>query len=172
MKRLGFLVLAITVIGVACDDDNGVSPSTQPMVFSALLSPANENPPISNVENSGSGAAQVTILATRDSAGRITAATANMYFQLYGFPGDTRAQAAHIHSGVSSVNGPVRVDTGLTPATAVTLEGGGVEFSVSGVTVTPADAEAIDANPGAWYFNVHSPRNPGGFARGQLTRVQ
>src|SRR5918996_5243737 len=77
MKRLGFLVLAITVIGVACDDDNGVSPSTQPMDFSALLSPANENPPISNVENSGSGAAQVTILATRDSAGRITAATAN-----------------------------------------------------------------------------------------------
>jgi hypothetical protein len=172
MKRLGFLVLAITAIGAGCDDDNGVSPSTQPMVFSGLLSPANENPPISNVENSGSGAAQVTILATRDASGRITAATANMYFQLYGFPGDTRAQAAHIHNGPAGVNGPVRIDTGLTPATARELEGGGVELTFTGLFVAPADAEAIDANPSAWYFNVHSPRNPGGFARGQLVRVQ
>ena len=27
-------------------------------------------------------------------------------------------------------------------------------------------------NPAAWYFNAHSPVNPGGFARGQLQRVQ
>ena len=31
--------------------------------------------------------------------------------------------------------------------------------------------DAIVANPGAFYFNVHSPANPGGFSRGQLRRV-
>jgi len=27
-------------------------------------------------------------------------------------------------------------------------------------------------NPAAFYFNVHSPTNPGGVARGQLVRTQ
>ena len=48
-----------------------------------------------------------------------------------------------------------------------------------GESVPPAadmgDQEAIKQivnNPAGFYFNVHSPLNPAGFARGQLQRVQ
>jgi hypothetical protein len=172
MTRVAVLAMLLGALAAGCDDDNTTAPSSQPVVFSALLSPANEVPAVSNVENVGSGAAQITLHTTRGASGAITAATATMYFQLFGFPGDTRVQAAHIHAGGAGVNGPVRVDTGLTPATAISLPDGSTSFTVSNVTVDPAIAEAIIANPGAWYFNAHSPRNPGGVARGQLALVR
>jgi hypothetical protein len=172
MKRFGILVLAISVLGLGCDDDDApASPSGEPLVFSALLSPANEVPAIGNAESTGSGAMQVTITPTRNASGAITAATARFHIQLYGFPGDSRMQAAHIHTGGQGVNGPVRVDTGLTPATAVVLTNGGATFDVE-VTADPVIVQGIIDNPAAWYFNVHSPLNPGGFARGQLLRVR
>ena len=172
MKRFGILVLAISVLGLGCDDDDGTaSPSGQPLVFSALLSPANEVPAIANAENSGSGAVQATITPTRNASGVITAATVQFHVQLFGFPGGTRMQAAHIHSGGQGVNGPVRVDTGLTPATAVELTNGTTTFNVE-VNADPVIVQSIIDNPSAWYFNVHSPLNPGGFARGQLVPVQ
>ena len=65
----------------------------------------------------------------------------------------------------------LRVDTGLTPATAVELADGTTTFNVE-VTADPVIVQSIIDNPSAWYFNVHSPLNPGGFARGQLVPVQ
>lgn len=173
MKRLTYLVLAASVLGAACDGDNGTtSPSSQPLVFSAMLSPANEVPPVVNEERSGAGAMQVTIYPTRSASGAITAATANFHVQLYGFPGDTRIQGAHIHTGGAGVNGGIRVDTGITAGAPVLLTDGGTTLNLTGVTVDPVVAQAIIDNPQAWYFNVHSPRNPGGFARGQLTAIR
>jgi hypothetical protein len=183
MKRFGLrlrryhggqlLLVALCVFGAGCDDDdNPSSPSSQPLVFSALLSPANEVPAIGNAEGSGSGAVQVTITPTRNASGAITAATADFHVQLYGFPAGTRVQGAHIHSGVAGVNGPIRIDTGLTAGTAETLSDGTLSADFTGRTADPAIVQAIVDNPAAWYFNVHSPVNPGGFARGQLMRVQ
>ena len=172
MKRFGFLVLALSVFGAGCDDDNGTSPSNQPLVFSALLSPANEVPAVANAESSGSGAVQVTITPTFGTGGAITAATVNFHVQLYGFPAGTRLQAAHIHNGGAGVNGPIRVDTGLTPATAEVLSDGTATVNLSGIAGDPVIIQGIIDNPSAWYFNAHSPLNPGGFARGQLVRVQ
>lgn len=172
MKRLGFLLVVVCLAGVGCDDDDGPAPSSQPLVFSAQLSPANENPPISNAESGGSGAAQITITPTRSASGEITAATVNFHVQLYGFPAGTRMQAAHIHAGVQGTNGPVRVDTGLTPATAQVLSDGSLSVNITGRPADPLIVQQIIDNPAAWYFNVHSPVNPGGFARGQLQRVQ
>lgn len=172
MKRLGFLLVAICLIGVSCDDDDDASPSSQPLVFSALLSPSNEVPAVGNAESSGSGAVQVTITPTRDASGAITAATADFHVQLYGFPAGTRVQGAHIHAGGAGVNGPVRVDTGLTPATAEVLSDGTLSVNITGRPADPLIVQQIIDNPAAWYFNAHSPVNPGGFARGQLQRVQ
>ena len=172
MRRFTFLVLAISVLGAGCDDDGPTAPSTQPLVFSALLSPANEVPAVSNVESGGNGAMQVTVQTTRSASGAITGATANFHIQLNGFPGDTVMVGAHIHTGVAGVNGPVRVSTGFTTANTLALEGGSANVNVMGIVVDAATAEAIANNPSAFYFNVHSPRNPGGFARGQLMRVQ
>jgi hypothetical protein len=36
--------------------------------------------------------------------------------------------------------------------------------------MSAANAQAIVANPAGFYFNVHTPVNPGGAARGQLAR--
>lgn len=172
MKRFGLLVLVTCVWVAGCDDDNGTAPSNIPLVFSALLSPANEVPAITNAEASGRGAVQVSIVPTRDAAGNITAATTTFHIQLYDFPGGVPVTGAHIHSGVAGVAGPVRVNTGVVPGQLQLSNEGGLELNIGGVTTDPAIAQAIADNPSAWYFNIHSTSNPGGFARGQLTRVR
>jgi hypothetical protein len=73
---------------------------------------------------------------------------------------------------VAGVNGPVAIGTSLTAAARLPLTNGMVEFRQTGVAVSAANAAALIANPSAFYFNIHSPLNPGGFARGQLTRIQ
>ena len=160
-RALGAVAACILVMGCG-DDDSTTSPSGTPLVFTAMLSPANEVPPIANAEASGSGAAQITIIGN----------SADVYFQLYRFPGDTRITGAHIHPGAAGVNGPVILGTPITAATAVPLQNGGVEYRISGLPVDATLLQNLMNNPAGFYFNVHSPLNPGGFARGQLTRIQ
>jgi hypothetical protein len=171
MTRWAVLVLAACVVVAGCDD-SPTAPTTQPLVFTALLFPANEVPPVANAESAGRGAVQVQFDVTRDAAGAITAATASFYYQLHGYPGDTLIQGAHIHSGPAGVNAPIVVDTGASAINIIPLSRGVIEVKAGPIAVTPAIANAIVANPAAFYFNVHSPLNPGGFSRGQLTRIQ
>jgi len=156
------LVACLFLAGCGDDDDSPTSPSTTPMVFTAFLSPASEVPPIGNVESGGHGAVQVTI----------TGSTADVYFQLTGFPGDTRVQGAHIHPGMAGVNGPVIVGTPLTAVAPLALSNGTVEYHIAGLPVDATTLAGLTNNAAGYYFNVHSPLNPGGFARGQLTRIQ
>ena len=172
MTRWACVALTACVLAAGCSDDDPTGPSSQPLVFAAILSPANEVPAIANAESSGRGAMQVQFDVTRDASNVITGATATFYFQLSGFPADTRTQGAHIHSAVAGVNGPIIVDSGITAVNPVPMTGGIQEFRAGPIAVTAATANAIIANPSAHYFNVHSPINPGGFARGQLTRIQ
>jgi hypothetical protein len=144
------------------DDDATTSPSGAPLVFTALLSPSNEVPAVGNAESGGSGAVQITIIGN----------SADVYFQLYRFPGDTRVVGAHVHPGAAGINGPVILGTPITAAAAVPLANGGVEYRVSGLPVDATLLQNLMNNPAGYYFNVHSPLNPGGFARGQLTRIQ
>ena len=67
------------------------------------------------------------------------------------------ATAAHIHVGAAGVSGPVVV--GLTAPNAF-----GISF---GCTVNAA-ADAIAADPAAYYVNVHTTDFPAGAIRGQL----
>jgi hypothetical protein len=172
MQRWILLLIAASIVGAACGDNGATSPSNLPEVFSATLSPANEVPPVSNDEARGAGAAQVTLHATRDSSGAVTGGTIDMYFQASGFPPGTTVVGAHIHPGVAGVNGPVAIGTRLTAAAPFVLADGRGEFTETGITVNAANAAALINNPTAFYFNIHSPRNTGGFARGQLTRVR
>ena len=112
------------------------------------------------------------IITTTNTPTAITAATANFHVQLYDFPHGTRIQGAHIHSGVAGVNGPVRIDTGFSASNTHTLTDGTATLNLIGVVADPTIVQAIIDNPSGWYFNVHSPLNPGGFTRGQLVRVQ
>ncbi len=173
MNRSGLIVLAACALVAGCGDDNPTSPSAQPLVFTAILSPANEVPPVGNAESGGRGAAQITFDVTRNAANAITGGTVGFYFQVSGFPPGTTTTGAHIHPGAAGVNGPVVVSTGLTAAAPFALStNGSGEFRASGITVDAALAQAIINNPAGYYFNMHSPLNPGGYARGQLTRIQ
>ena len=170
--KLRFAILCVCAIAAGCDD-NPAAPSTGAQsVFVAQLSPANENPAITNAEAGGRGAAQIAMTVTRDSSGTVTGGFATMTFQLAGFNGDTRVVGAHIHRGAAGVNGPVIVNTGLSGVNVFPLSGGTGQFTATDVPVDAETMRSILENPAGWYFNVHSPLNPGGFARGQLTRIQ
>lgn len=172
-RQIALLAIAASVIlAAACGSDETTAPSAAPLVFSALLSPTNEVPPVGGTESAGHGAAQVQFDVTRDAAGAITAATGTFYFQLTGYPSGTTIVGAHIHPAPAGTNGPVVISTGLATANTVVLPNGTGEFTFRGVFSDPAIVRQIENNPGAFYFNVHSPTNPGGFSRGQLTRVQ
>ena len=172
MKRSGVLLLCLCLLGAAgCSDDSPTNASNLPIVMTATLSPANEVPPIANAENTGFGNVQITFNVTRDGAGAITSGTADFHFQLTGFPSSTTIIAAHIHPGAAGVNGGVLVSTGLVASSPVTQTNGVMSFTASGVSVPAVTLQQIVNNPAGYYFNVHSPTNSGGVARGQLNRT-
>src|SRR2546426_4587243 len=172
MKKTGVMVLVACALVAGCGDDNPTGPSNPPVVFTALLSPANEVPPVANSESTARGAAQITFDVTRNASSAITAATARFYFQETGLPAGIIILGAHIHPGAAGVNGPVVVSTGLTATSPLALSAGAVEFTSDSIAVDPALAQAIIDNPAGYYFNIHTPANPGGVARGQLTRIR
>src|SRR5258706_6931742 len=172
-KRAVVLVGLLTVtLGVfACSDDSPVNPSPATQArFSGALSPAQETPPVTGPETSGSGTVNITFNLTRDASGNLTAATAVFDVSLSGFPANTPINLAHIHPGRAGVAGGVYVNTGLSPGEVVLANGSG-NFTKT-VDLTVDQASAIMADAAAYYFNVHSSLNPTGAARGQLTRLQ
>lgn len=171
VRFLGGLVLAACVAVAGCDD-NGTGPSDPPIVLTATLSPANEVPPIGNEESVAQGAVQITLQPVRDATGAITSATADFHIQIAGLPTDTPYVGAHIHPGVAGVNGGVVVNTSLSAGTLPAIQNGAAVWNFPNVNVPVAIAQQLESNPGAFYFNVHTLRNPGGVARGQLSRAQ
>src|SRR3954451_897265 len=70
--------------------------------------------------------------------------------------------AAHIHKGAAGKNGGIVID--LKP----TFTGTSPRVSKKCVTGTASVISAIKKNPSGYYANVHTTKNPGGAARGQL----
>ncbi|PYR74601.1 MAG: hypothetical protein DMF87_22150 [Acidobacteria bacterium] len=171
-RSIALFAIASCVFLAACNDNGTTTPSAAPVVFSATLVPSNEVPPVSNAEQAGHGAVQIQFDLTRDAGGAITGAVGTFYFQLTGYPPGTTIVGAHIHPAPAGVNGPVIISTGLATANTRVLDDGTGEFSFTGVFADPALVQQIINNPPAFYFNVHSTTNPGGFSRGQLVRVQ
>ena len=100
-------------------------------------------------DSDGSGTAEITIVDATD----------NVCFDL-NVRNIGPATAAHIHRGARGVAGPP----------VVTLEAptdGGSEGCIS---APGALADEIEANPAAFYVNVHNAEFPNGAVRGQLQR--
>jgi hypothetical protein len=173
MKRLSLLTVTLGVLVSACGSSSSTAPTTPTNpTFTATLSPANEVPAIAGAEASGTGTATVTIVTTKDAAGNVTAASATFVVNLSGFPAGTPINIAHIHNAPAGTNGGIVVNSNITAGQNVLTTGSGT-FTAAGLTISPVDvANQILANPGNFYFNVHSTLNPGGVARGQLVRVQ
>jgi hypothetical protein len=170
--RLSCLALVVGLAASGCSKST-TSPTTPAAApkFSSTLSPTNEVPAITNADSTGSGVATITINATKDSAGNITAATADFVVTLTGFPAGTTLTGAHIHPGAAGTTGGVIVNTGLANGEVVLSNGAG-GINKASVTITdPAVAQAIINTPSAYYFNVHTSLNSGGAARGQLVRT-
>ena len=176
MKRLTLIALALSVFTVACggDDDSptGPSSSTGPTTarFTAQLTPGNEVPPVTNADASASGTTTVTLNLTRDSAGTITAATADISTSVTGFAAGTVVTAAHIHRAAAGTNAGVLL--GQFGAGEMSLTNGAGSVTKTGLTIPVTDAQGILDNPAGHYFNVHTQLNTGGAIRGQLSRTQ
>jgi hypothetical protein len=175
MKRAVLLTIALALAGCGNDNGNPAGPSVSgPIIFTAQMSAANEVPPVTNAESGGRGTASITLNVPRDSSGNVTGGgTVNFNVQLTGFPPGTAAIAAHIHPGAAGVAGGVLVPvSGLSAASPILMADGTAALNLTGSTITQEQAQQIVANPAGFYFNVHTPANPGGAVRGQLSRLQ
>lgn len=116
--------------------------------MSASLTGSQEVPGPGDVD--GSGRAEITIIDATD----------NVCWDI-NVRNIAPATAAHIHRGAPGVAGPV----------VVMLETPGADGTAKGCTSAPgALADEIEANPGAFYVNVHTAEFPAGAIRGQLGR--
>ena len=172
MKYRTSAILASAVLLLAACGGGAAAPSptaANQMTFGADLKTTNEVPPIANDEKSANGTATITFDLTRDSAGKITAATAKFDFNVKDLPSGSKVTLAHIHGPApAGQNAGVLVNTGLTPDTG--LPGPTVTFTKTGVNVDAALMQQILDNPANYYFNVHTTMNPGGVVRGQLAK--
>jgi hypothetical protein len=173
MKRLAIAVLGV-LFAAGCSGSSSSSPSSSTsgsstVRFTAALSPAQETPPITNGENTGSGTATIDFNITRDASATITAASVNFQVNMQGFPSTTVVNIAHIHTGAAGVAGGVLVNTTTNPGEVVLVNGAG-SFTRTGITMTSAVAQSIIDNPAGFYFNVHTTLNPGGVMRAQLVK--
>ena len=174
MKRLSIAVLGV-LLAAGCSSSSTPSASSaagSTVRFTATLSPANENPPIANAESTGSGTATIDMILAKDGSGTVTGAVVNFsQVTLTGFPSTTVVNIAHIHTGTSTQNGGILVNTSLAPGDLVLTNGAGSFARTNIATLTNDASQAIINNPAGFYFNVHTSLNPGGVMRGQLVRA-
>jgi CHRD domain-containing protein len=173
MKRVAIL-MAVLALAAGCDDNNTPNqPSnTGPIVFTSALTAGNEVPPVTNAESGGRGTATITFNVPRDSSGNITGSgNATFVVQLAGFPAGTAIILAHIHPGAAGATGSPIVNLNITAGAPILLNDGTGNINIT-VPIDQANAQNITAAPANFYFNVHTPLNGGGAARGQLSRTQ
>jgi len=173
MKR--YLLLGVAILAAACGSSPSQpsnSPPPNTIVFTAALSSQNEIPAITNADANARGTGTFTLNLTRDASGNITTATGTFVYSLTGFPAGTSIRLTHIHEGGPAIpSGGVVIDSGLTPANAITLDNGTLtNQTFSNRPVDATLANQIIANPNGYYFNVHSAVNPGGAVRAQLVK--
>jgi hypothetical protein len=175
MYRMPVLAVVLGLCAAGCGSSSTTTtptPTTGPSntpVFTATILPANEVPPIVGAESSGSGTATITFHLTRDSTNTITAATVDFVASMTGFPPGTVVILAHIHVGAAGVPGGVVINTNIAPGEVTMPNGSGSLVHTDTIDSTNlATVQAIINNPAGYYFNIHTPANAGGVARGQL----
>jgi uncharacterized protein (TIGR03437 family) len=141
--------------------------ASEPVAISLNMTPGDEVPPVTDLDASATSLVAANLI--RNGAGVVTHAL--LHFSLnYRFPGPVTFVGLHIHEGAAGVNGPVRLDSGITGANNVPTDGFGNisrSFAVSS-EVGLAAVNALLANPENYYLNLHSTVHPGGAVRGQL----
>ena len=138
--------------------------------FLADLKTTNEVPAIANAEASCTGKGTFVLNTTKDSTGKITAATADFDLSVAACPANTALTLFHIHKAAAGANGSPVVTGKGDAANPIALASGATTSNITraSITVDPAVANDIITGPAGYYFNVHSTVNGGGVIRGQL----
>jgi hypothetical protein len=149
-----------------------VTPGPDRYTYSADLKSSNEIPAIADAEAACAGKATFTMEAITDpSYYNIVSAKGTFDITITGCPASTSIILAHIHEGAATVNGPIKIDTGLVASAPIAF-GTGARIQKANVTVDRLVAEALIANPGSYYVNVHTAAHTGGVIRGQLVATR
>jgi len=149
-----------------------VTPGPDRYTYSADLKSSNEIPAIADAEAACAGKATFTMEAITDpSYYNVVSAKGTFDITITDCPATTSIILAHIHEGSATVNGPVKIDTGLVASTPIAF-GTGARIQKANVTVDVAVAQALVTNPGNYYVNVHTAAHGGGVIRGQLVATR
>jgi hypothetical protein len=140
------LGLAMLVAGCAASPGGGGGPVKSAYTFTATLSGSQEVPPTGSP---GTGTATVTLYPGNWITWSV------VYSGLSG-----PAVAAHFH-------GPAKAGGNAPPVIKL---GPDLDSPITGASEV-TDDQIYDLKGGNWYVNIHTPANPGGEIRGQLTRV-
>lgn len=142
---------------------------TEKLAVSVEMNTASENPPVTNVTASGTGT--ITLELTRNSVGEVIGGIVTFTIE-FNHPANVAFNGLHIHEQVVGINGPVVINTGVSNANRIISASGRgvVNFPVAVTSGNPLAAlKRLIANPTGFYVNIHTPENPGGVIRGQLT---
>ena len=151
MTKLHGLLLVLLATALAAPTI-ALADAPAPRTFVAVLSADNEVPHCAAADNNARGAAEFHVVD--QSAG-----TVDYKVVANNLPGTIAA--AHIHLAPAGVAGPVVQPLPPTPG----VEGGVI---AEGTFTNPTLLAALQANPQAYYVNVHSTVCPSGVIRGQL----
>ena len=141
---------------------------TETLARTIALSPANQVPPITNLN--ATGTATITIHPTRNTKGEIVGGNVN-FTVAYDFPGAVTITGLQIHEGSSNINGIVRINSGLSTVNSIAAPSGKGILSqtiqvVSASTIT--SLTRLISSPVNFYLNLQTLSNPDGAMRGQL----
>jgi uncharacterized protein (TIGR03437 family) len=94
----------------------------------------------------------------------------------YNFPGPVTITGLHIHRAANGFNGPVVIDSGVSPSKPQISESGSGSISIQVSGETTPDLAAllsdIETASGEFYVNLHTTAFPSGAMRGQLAAAQ
>jgi CHRD domain-containing protein len=150
VSRALAMFATISVIGVACSDNNTSGIPAGLEVYKATLNGANERP--TAVTSTAQATAIVTVLGTEISwKVDVTAAIDSVI-------------AGHIHRGIADSAGGVIQSLSPTPT------GIGFTGTVANGAAIPPDSVITLMRAGKAYVNIHTKAHTGGEIRGQLVK--
>ncbi|HEY7680494.1 MAG TPA: CHRD domain-containing protein, partial [Terriglobia bacterium] len=166
MKVFPRIVALVLFLGVSLSAD-----TLETVFFRANLSPANEVPPITTVTYSGR--ATIAFHLRRNDAGAIVSGVVDFDID-YNFADAVTITGLHIHEAGVGVNGPIRIESGISNTNTLAAQGTGNIFRQVNVDSGTALAALgnILANPANFYVNLHTSANTGGVMRDQMTRME
>jgi len=150
VSRALAMFATISVIGVACSDDNTTGIPAGLEVYTATLNGANER--LTPVTTTATGTAIITVLGTQISW-KVDINTAI-----------DSVIAGHIHRGEADSAG------GVVQSLSPTATGIGFTGTVANGAAIPADSVITLMRAGKAYVNIHTRAHTGGEIRGQLIK--